>query len=107
MKRVFISQPTYGKTDKEILADRDRIINALYNYGYSPNELFFLDSLILEEEPEDCNNCNNELFYLGKSIQIMASADLVVFGKGWKDACECMIEFRCAKNYGLSYICED
>ena len=46
MKRVFISQPMYGKTIEEILADRDRIINGLYNDGYSPQELFFLDSLI-------------------------------------------------------------
>lgn len=104
MKRVFISQPMRGKTIEEILADRDRIINGLYNDGYSPQELFFLDSLIIKEPPDDCNKA---LFYLGKSIQMLASADLVVFVRGWKEAYECVIEFRCAKNYGLSYICED
>lgn len=104
MKKVFISQPMNGLTDLQISKDRARVIEGLYNIGYSPDEITIIDTFIEENAPDNVNSC---LWYLGKSLELLADADLVVFAKGWKNARGCQIEFKCAKAYGISYICED
>lgn len=104
MKKVFISQPMNGLTDLQIEKDRARVIEGLYNEGYSPDEITIIDTFIEENAPD---NVNGGLWYLGKSLEMLADADIAVFAKGWKDARGCQIEFKCAKEYGISYICED
>ena len=104
MKKVFISQPMNGKTDLQIDKDRARVIEGLYNEGYRADEITIIDSLIDEPAPD---NVNSGLWYLGKSLEMLADADIAVFAKGWRGARGCQIEFKCAKEYGISYICED
>jgi hypothetical protein len=41
---------------------------------------------------------------LGKSIELMAHADVAVFCPGWKEARGCRIEHECAVQYGLEVI---
>ena len=41
------------------------------------------------------------LWYLGESIKLLGSADVVVFAPGWENACDCRIERRCAEEYGI------
>jgi hypothetical protein len=104
MKKVFISQPMNGLTDLQIDKDRARVIDGLYDIGYSPDEITIIDTFIKDNAPD---NVNSGLWYLGKSLEMLADADIAVFAKGWKNAKGCRIEFKCAKDYGLSYICED
>jgi hypothetical protein len=104
MKKVFISQPMNGLSDLQIEEDRARVIEGLYNEGYKPDEITIIDSFIEENAPA---NVNSGLWYLGKSLELLADADIAVFAKGWKNARGCQIEFKCAKEYGISYICED
>lgn len=104
MKKVFISQPMNGLSDLQISKDRARVIEGLYNYGYRPDEITVIDTFIEENAPD---NVNSGLWYLGKSLELLADADIVVFAKGWRNARGCRIEFKCAEEYEISYICED
>ena len=104
MIRVFISQPMNGLSDLEISNARAEVIEDLYNIGYTPDEITIIDSEIWELAPD---NVNGALWYLGKSIELLADADLAVFAKGWKSARGCLIEYMCAKAYGISSIRAD
>lgn len=104
MKKIFISQPMNGLSDLQINKDRARVIECLYSIGYKPDEITVIDTYIEENAPD---NANSGLWYLGKSLELLADADIAVFTKGWRNARGCRIEFKCAKEYGISYICED
>ncbi len=41
------------------------------------------------------------LWYLGESIKLLGSADVVVFAPGWENARGCRIERQCAIEYGI------
>jgi hypothetical protein len=104
MKKVFISQPMNGLSELQIKKDRERAIKCLYNVGYKPDEITIIDTYIEENAPD---NVNSGLWYLVKSLELLLDADIAVFAKGWENAKGCQIEFQCAKEYGISYICED
>lgn len=101
-KKVFISQPMNGLTKEEILKTRQEAIDGLYEYGYEPDEIEIIDSVFDIDD-----DFKNPLFYLGKSLELMSEADLIVFTQGWYDTRGCRIEYECAKRYGFSYICAD
>lgn len=101
MKNLFISQPMNGKTKKEILAERDRaMIQAAKRIG---EPVFVLDS-VLNDSPE---GVNRPLWCLGRSLQIMAEADVAYFTKGWDKARGCRIEHMCADEYGMVVVEEE
>ena len=103
MKKVFISQPMKNKTDEEILAEREQAIknvkNHLCNGGVKEEEIEFIDSFF-EDAPENAS----PLWFLGKSIELLATADVVYFCKGWIRARGCIIEYLCAFLYGVGSI---
>ena len=97
MKKLFISQPMNGKTDEEIKAEREIAIrNAQEIIG---EEVEVIDSFF-EKAPHDAR----PLWFLGKSLELMATADVVYFVEGWKDARGCRIEHECAVEYGIDRI---
>ncbi len=104
MKKVFISQPMSGLSSLQIKDDRARVIKGLYDKGYKPDEITIIDTYIEENAPD---SVNSGLWYLGKSLVLLADADIVIFAKGWRNARGCQVEFKCVKEYGISYICED
>ena len=98
MKKVFISQPMNGRTLEEIQAEREKLKEeAKRDMPY--DKLGFLYSIITDEPPN--GDINQHLWYLGKSLQIMATADIVIFADGWEDSIGCSIEYDCAMNYDL------
>lgn len=99
MKYVFVSQPINGKTDDEVFLERESAIAKIREK--TGEEIIVLDSFILEDAPE---NSNVGLWYLGKSIAILAEADLAYFVKGWNEARGCVIEHECAEKYGIEII---
>lgn len=103
MKKVFISQPMNGLSDSQIEKDRARVIESLYNYGFKSDEITIIDTHIKENAPD---NVNSGLWYLGKSLELLADADIAVFAKGWRNARGCQIEFKCANEYGIFNFCE-
>ena len=42
------------------------------------------------------------LWYLGKSIELLSTADVAFFAKGWKESRGCIIEYICANKYGMT-----
>lgn len=97
MKKLFISQPMRGKTNEEILAVREKAIeSAERNLG---EKVEVIDSFF-QDAPTDAN----PLWYLAKSIELLSTADVAYFAKGWEDARGCRIENACAIEYGLDVI---
>ena len=100
MKKLFISQPMRGKTNEEILAVRAKAIaSAERNLG---EQVEVIDSFF-RDAPADAN----PLWYLGKSIELMADADVVYFASDWENYRGCRIENECAIEYGIELVIED
>ena len=97
MKKLFISQPMGGKTDEEILTERDVAIKAAEELLREPVEV--IDSFF-QEAPVDAK----PLWFLGKSLELLAGADIAYFAKGWQDARGCKIENTCAIEYGIPVV---
>lgn len=97
MKRLFISQPMRGKSDEEILAERDKAIKAAQELVGEPVEV--IDSFF-QNAPADAR----PLWFLGKSLELLSTADVAYFAEGWQDARGCRIEHECAVEYGIDRI---
>lgn len=97
MKKLFISQPMRGKTDGEILAERKKAIESAERNLGEPVEV--IDSFF-QNAPADAR----PLWFLGKSLELLSTADIAYFAKGWEDARGCRIENQCAIEYGIEVI---
>lgn len=86
MVKVFISQPMKGRTDDEILAERQSIIDKL------PADAEVIDSYIKDGD-------DDPLKLLGQSLERMADADMVVFAENWHFNRGCKIEHEAAYRY--------
>lgn len=100
MKKLFISQPMKDKSDEEILATRKKAIESAERNIGEPVEV--IDSFF-QNAPHDAK----PLWFLGKSLELMADADVVYFAKGWEDARGCRVENQAALEYGIETIIED
>ncbi len=100
MKKLFISQPMKGKTDEEILAVREKAIKSAEEKLGEPVEV--IDSFF-QSAPADAR----PLWFLGKSLELLSTADVAFFAKGWEDARGCKIENTCAIEYGIDVVIED
>lgn len=101
MKRVFISQPMNGRSNEEIKAEREYIADKIAEF-YKQEPVQVIDSF-LEDAPHDAK----PLWFLGKSLELLSTADIAVFAKRWRSARGCMIEHECAVAYGIETIEED
>ena len=97
MKKLFISQPMKGKSDEDILAERQKAIKSAEAKIGEAVEV--IDSFF-QSAPADAK----PLWYIGKSLELLASADIAYFAKGWQDARGCKIENTCAIEYGIPVI---
>lgn len=97
MKKLFISQPMKGKTNKEILKEREVAIKDAEEMLGEPVEI--IDSYF-QDAPAEAR----PLWFLGKSLELLSTADIVYFANGWQDARGCWIERMCAKEYGIKII---
>ena len=97
MKKLFISQPMRGKTDEEILKEREIAIEKVKNVLGEDVEVLetFFDDFSVDAKP---------LEYLARSIQFLAKADAAYFVDGWENARGCKIEHECALEYGIRII---
>ena len=96
--KIFISQPMNGFTEEEIRHNREKAIKNIKSlYG---DDIEIIDSYFKEE--------GTPLWCLGKSIELLSTADVAYFLKGWNTARGCRIEYMCADNYGIgAYFEED
>ena len=93
MKKLFISQPMRDKTDEEIKAERESIIKEVTNVL---GEVEVLDSFF-ESAPHEAK----PLWFLGKSLELLSTADIAYFAKDWDKYRGCKIEHTCATEYGI------
>ena len=100
-KKVFISQPMSGKKEREILEDRVKILEQLQTFSIYEKDIEVINTYIKSEPPEDSNV---RLWYLGKTIELLAQADLIIFAEDWQKARGCRIEHECAKTYKIPMI---
>ena len=100
-KKVFISQPMSGKREKEIREDRVRILEQLSRFAIYEKDIDIIDTYVTEEPPEDSNV---RLWFLGKTIEKLAQADLVIFAEDWQKARGCRIEHECAQIYHIPMV---
>ena len=91
--RVMISQPMNGLTREQIDKNRAAAVEALKAQGHT-----VVDSIVADAPPKDSNEA---LYYLGKSLEIMATCDAVLFIEGWENARGCRIERAACRAYGL------
>lgn len=97
--KLFISQPMSDKSEEHIKAERERAIARAQEHVNSLPELQgttieVIDSFI-KDAPEDAK----PLWYLGKSLELMADADIVFFIEGWRKYRGCRFENAAAHEY--------
>ena len=97
MLKLFISQPMNGKINEDIKRERQ---NALLEAIAVCGERVELIDSFFENAPHDAN----PLWFLGKSLELLSTADIVYFASGWESARGCRIEHQCALAYGLNII---
>ncbi len=100
MKKLFVSQPMNGKTDEEILAVREKAIKSAEEKLGESVEV--IDSFF-QNAPANAR----PLWFLGKSLELLSTADVAYFAKGWENARGCKIENTCAIEYGIDVVVED
>ena len=93
MKKLFISQPMIDKTDEEIKTERENIIKEVTNVL---GEVEVIDSFF-ESAPHEAK----PLWFLGKSLELLSTADIAYFAKDWDKYRGCKIEHTCATEYGI------
>ena len=101
MKKVFISQPMRGLTEKEILEKRNEIKKDIENKINEKVE--FIDSFF-QDYLSNIQDIHVPVWYLGESIQLLSQADMLYLGEGRDKARGCKIEYEVAKAYGINII---
>lgn len=91
--KVMISQPMNGLSVEQVKANRKAVVEMLEAKGHE-----VVDTVIAETPPETEHQA---LWYLGKSLELMAQCDCVFFMKGWDATRGCRIEHAAALAYGV------
>lgn len=92
--KVFISQPMNGLSDEEIKQERNKT-KKFFEAKFKCN-IEIIDSFF-EKAPHGVKPA----WYLGESIKLLSTADLVYLAKGWENARGCNIERTVAFEYGI------
>ena len=94
--KVFISQPMANKTNEEIENERKEIKKILdEKYGEDGYEI--IDSFF-----KDAPHNAKPLWFLGKSFELLSTADVAVFASGWNNARGCVMEHLACENYKIA-----
>lgn len=95
--KIFISQPMKGRDAEEIQKEREEAILALKaKYG---KEVEIIDSFV-KDFPKDAN----AVWFLGKSIELLSSADGVLFWREWYKSRGCRMERQICHEYGIEIV---
>ena len=95
--KIFISQPMKDKTKADILAERLRLKSAIKKDIYPNENIEFINSILDENDLK-----NSPLWCLGKSIQLLSKADILILAPKYHNARGCRLEKECALEYGIT-----
>ena len=99
--KLFISQPMQGKTMEEIFAEREEAIR-------EATRIVKCDMEVIDSYIQDAPEGAKPLWFLGKSLELMADADVVYFAEGWQKARGCQLEYECAHAYADDdFVCHE
>lgn len=101
--RLFISQPMRGKSDEEIESEREDLIAIAKAVYAGRGEVEVIDSFF-KGGLDVPAGAKAPLYYLSKSLELLATADVAIFAKDWREARGCRVEHECADGYGVSRI---
>lgn len=101
--RLFISQPMRGKSDEEIESEREDLIAIAKAVYAGRGEVEVIDSFF-KGGLDVPVGAKAPLYYLSKSLELLATADAAIFAKDWQEAHGCRIEHECADGYGVARI---
>lgn len=99
-RKIFISQPLTGIPEEKSTTQRLEAEEAL-RYYYKDEDLQFIHHTE-KTAPKDVKS--KRLWYLGKSITILADADAIAFLPGWESSLGCRIEFTISNEYKIEPI---
>lgn len=99
MKKIMISQRMKDVSDDVVRENREKLINYVKRDLFSREEVEIVDSYFEEYPPNDTKN--KPVWYLGKSIQKLSEADVLVVEEGAEYAKGCKIEILIAESYGI------
>lgn len=100
MKKIFISQPMRDKTNEQIKSIREAVVKYVSNKYEDDVEI--IDSFF-ENAPHDAK----PLWFLGKSFELLSTADLAVFVDNWNEYRGCVMENEACKKYDIEFITVD
>lgn len=92
--KVFISQPMRGKSDEEIVEERDWAYQHILNKHGK-------DSTMIIESYDPAMQFTSPVEALSKSLAMLADADVAYFMDGWQVARGCYIERNVCEAYGI------
>lgn len=96
--KVFISQAMRGLADEEILKVREEAIKyAKSTIKITADDRIEIIDSFFQSAPTDAK----PLWYLGKSLELLSSADICLFVGDWQQARGCRIEHECCIQYGI------
>ena len=99
MKKLFISQPMRDKTNEQIKQEREKAVKIAQELV--GEEIDAIDRFF-ENAPHDAK----PLWFLGKSLELLSTADVAFFVKGWEEYRGCRIEQLAASQYGIPVLQE-
>jgi len=101
--RLFISQPMRGKTDEQIESEREKLVEIAEAVYFGGGGVEVIDSFF-KGGLNAPTGAKAPLYYLSKSLELLATADVAIFAEGWRGARGCRIEHECAKQYRVPMI---
>ena len=101
--RLFVSQPMRGKSDEEIESEREDLIAIAKAVYAGRGEVEVIDSFF-KGGLDVPAGAKAPLYYLSKSLELLATADVAIFAKDWREARGCRIEHECTDGYGVARI---
>lgn len=100
--KVFISMGMKSKSTEQVRQEMQKVFEQIRE---NLPEAELLDSIIDGADKDIAIKGGSQgLWYLGKSLEIMAEADLVFFVNDYKDFRGCRVEKLCAESYGKMYV---
>ena len=100
---VFISQPMVGLTNDELKKYRLKVLDMIQR-RYPTEKIRFITNPLIANLPHDDNSI---VWYLGKSLECIASANLVFFSKDWESDYICSLEHAICRYYNIPIAYED
>jgi len=94
---VFVSLPMRGLSIEDI----EKRQKDIFERVALPEWKLLKTTDVVDEAEKD-----NQLWYLGRSIQILGRADVVIFANDWRTARGCVAEHLIAEAYGIHCLYE-